>query len=97
MDKQRVKLSIAERSYQLEIEPEMEESIRAAVDNINARILEARNRYTNVDMRDILSIVLLEEESRLIGLERRNTGELGELEKEIGALDRQLGEYLYGR
>lgn len=97
MDKQRVKLSIAERSYQLEIEPEMEESIRAAVDSINARILEARNRYTNVDMRDILSIVLLEEESRLIGLERRNAGELGELEKEIGALDRQLGEYLYGR
>lgn len=97
MDKQRIKVSIAERSYPLDIDPEQEESIRAAVDALNAQIEATRSRYTNVDMRDILSMVLLQEESRLIGLERRSAGELGELEKEIAALDRQLGEYLYGR
>ena len=97
MDKQRIKVSIAEHPYDLEIEPELEEAVRYSVDSVNERINNARGRYPNVDIRDILSIVLLEEEARLVRLEHRDAGELGELEKEIETLDRQLGEYLHGR
>ena len=48
-------------------------------------------------MRDILSMVLLEEEVRLIDAQRRNAGELKEVSDEIAALDRKLGAYLHSR
>ena len=97
MDRQRISFSIAEHPYQLEIEPELEEAIRRAVDSVNERINHARGRYPSVDIREILSMVLLEEEARLVRLEHRDAGTLSELGKEIETLDRQLGEYLYGR
>ncbi len=75
----------------------MEESIRAAVDSLNARIEDAGTQFVNVEMRDILSIVLLEEEVRLIDAQRRNAGELKEVNDEIAALDRKLGTYLHSR
>ena len=75
----------------------MEESIRAAVDTLNARIEDAGTQFVNVEMRDILSMVLLEEEVRLIDAQRRNAGELKEVSDEIAALDRKLGTYLHSR
>ncbi len=97
MDKQRINVTIARRNYQLDIAPEMEESIRAAVDSLNARIEDTTTRFVNVDIRDILSMVLLEEEVRLIDAQRRNAGELKEMSDEIAALDRKLGTYLLSR
>ena len=97
MDKQRINVTIARRNYELDIAPESEESIRAAVDSLNARIEDAAAHFVNVDMRDILSIVLLEEEVRLIDALRRNDGELRDVNDEIAALDRKLGTYLHSR
>lgn len=97
MNKQRINVTIARRNYSLDIEPEMEESIRAAVDSLNARIEDAGTQFVNVEMRDILSMVLLEEEVRLIDAQRRNAGELKEVSEEIAALDRKLGTYLHSR
>jgi cell division protein ZapA (FtsZ GTPase activity inhibitor) len=97
MDKQRINVTIARRNYQLDIAPELEESIRAAVDSLNARIEDASTHFVNVDVRDILSIVLLEEEVRLIDAQRRNSGELKEMNDEIAALEKQLGAYLHSR
>ena len=97
MDKQRINVTIARRNYSLDIAPEMEESVRAAVDSLNARIEDAGTHFVNVDIRDILSMVLLEEEVRLIDAQRRNAGELKEMSDEIAALDRKLGTYLLSR
>ena len=97
MEKQRILVSIAEEEYPLLIEPGLEETVRLAADKLNRRIKDAANEYSNASMRDILSMVLLEEETELVRLRRGDTGEVREINEEIEALNGKIETYLNGR
>jgi Cell division protein ZapA. len=92
MEKQRIKIEIADRSYPLNIKPEDEEVIRLAAKKINERINYYKNKYPSQDYQDTLSMILLQFAISLIGLEQNN--ELNGLLNELKLLDKKLNEYI---
>ena len=95
--KQNIKIKIAGDEYQLAVDPDLEEGIRAAADRINENVNYLMDRYGNVSLKQVLGIVLLREEVKLIELQRRNAGEAGAMERELEALNAELDEYLLSR
>ena len=97
MDQQRISIRIAGFEYPLNVERDQEEVIRLAAARINEKVDEIRDRYQNVDIRDILSIVLLEEEKKLIELQRRYNAESEGIFRKLLSLDQDLDNYLLSR
>ena len=95
--KQNIKIKIAGDEYQLTVEPDLEEGIRAAADRINENVDCLLDHYGNVSPKQVLGIVLLREEVKLIELQRKNAGEAGEMDRELDALNAELDEYLLSR
>ncbi len=95
--KQRITVKIAGREFELNVESEQEEAIRSAVKKLNMEIDELQYNYHGKDMRDILSIVLLSEEKRLIEMESRDNFVINDDINKLEELDRSLGEYLLSR
>ena len=95
--KQNIKIKIAGDEYQLTVEPDLEEGIRAAADRINENVDYLLDHYANVSPKQVLGIVLLREEVKLIELQRKNAGEAGEMDRELDALNAELDEYLLSR
>jgi len=93
-EKQKITLKIAGESFPLSVTPSQEESIRAAVDEINDEINGLKDLNPNIPMEHILRIALLNEEVRLVEALERNEGEYGKLRKEVADLEARLGEYL---
>ena len=95
--KQNITLKIGGLEYALSINPELEEGMRAAAARINEEMDYLVDHYGNVSQSEVLTIMLLRTEVRLLELKRRNAGEAGDLTREIEALNTQLEEYLLGR
>ncbi len=95
--KQNIKIKIAGDEYQLAVDPDLEEGIRAAADRINENVDYLLDHYGNVSPKQVLGIVLLREEVKLIELQRKNAGEAGEMDRELEALNAELDEYLLSR
>ena len=76
------------------VEPEREEVIRAAADRINKEIDSLRFDFRDQDLSEMLSMILLSEETRLLELEARNMNETNSVLRRLEDLDAGLGEYL---
>lgn len=95
--KQNISVIIAGREYSMNVDSEKEEAIRSSVKKLNMEIEELQYNYNGIEMRDILSIVLLSEEKRLVDLENRNNVEINDDIRKLEELDKSLGEYLLSR
>ena len=76
------------------VEPEREEAIRTAADRINKEIDSLRFDFKDQDLSDVLKLILLSEETRLVEMEARNTNETNSVLRRLEDLDAALGEYL---
>jgi cell division protein ZapA (FtsZ GTPase activity inhibitor) len=95
--KQRITIRIAGKEFELDVEAASEEKIREAVKRINRRIFEKSNLFPMVARDEILSMILLEEEVRLVEFETLRDREKENLLQQLHTLDERLGEYLIGR
>ena len=92
--KQRITLKIAGKETQHLIDAEREEVIRAAADRINKEIDALRFDFRDLDLSDVLSMILLSEETKLLELEARSSRQTQLLLHRLEELDESLGEYL---
>ena len=88
---------MADEEYPLAVEPELEEGIRAAADRINEQYAYLIDHYGNVSAKQVLSMLLLMEETKLVGLQKENAGEVSDIIREIESLNAELDEYLLSR
>ena len=97
MDEQKVtvNVSIGLRPYSFKVQPVNEARVREAARRIEEKVQAYMERYSNREMQDILSIVMLEFMVSHITLEQKE--EFKAVKEEIDALDRRLEEYLSGR
>ena len=92
--KQRITLRIAGKETQHLVDAEREELIRAAADRINREIDSLRFDFRDQDLSDVLSMILLSEETKLLEMESRSNKETDTLLRRLEELDARLGEYL---
>ncbi|MBR6423683.1 MAG: cell division protein ZapA [Bacteroidales bacterium] len=92
--KQRITLKIAGRDSEFMVDPAKEEQIRAAAARINKEYESVRYDYRNQDPSDVLRMILLSEELKLIEAETRNSQENSSLIRRLEELDAGLKEYL---
>jgi cell division protein ZapA (FtsZ GTPase activity inhibitor) len=92
--KQRITLKIAGKETQHLVDAGREEVIRAAADRINKEIDALRFDFRDQDLSDVLSMLLLSEETKLLELEARSSSENQRALRQLEELDASLGEYL---
>ena len=92
--KQRITLRIAGKETEHWIDAGREEVIRAAAERINREIDALRFDFRDQDLSDVLSMILLSEETRLLELEARSKQETHTTLRRLEELDASLGEYL---
>ena len=92
--KQRITLRIAGKETQHLVDAEREELIRAAADRINKEIDSLRFDFRDQNLSDVLSMILLSEETKLLEMESRSNQETDNLLRRLEELDASLGEYL---
>ena len=92
--KQRITLKIAGKETQHLVDAEREELIRAAADRINREIDSLRFDFRDQNLSDVLSMILLSEETKLLEMESRSNKETDTLLRRLEELDASLGEYL---
>ena len=92
--KQRITLKIAGKETQHLVDAEREEVIRAAADRINREIDSLRFDFRDQNLSEVLSMILLSEETKLLELEARSNHETDTLLRRLEELDASLGEYL---
>lgn len=92
--KQRITLKIAGKETQHLIDAEREEVIRAAADRINREIDSLRFDFRDQNLSDVLSMILLSEETKLLELESRSNQETDSMLRRLEELDASLGQYL---
>ncbi|MDD3200612.1 MAG: cell division protein ZapA [Bacteroidales bacterium] len=95
MEKQKISLVIAGRSYDFVIEPDKEEKLRLAVKRLNETIQDTLLRFKGVDVQDAMSIILFSKEVRIIELETKE--EIKDILDQLEGLNDQLGNYLLSR
>ena len=91
--KQRITLKIAGKETQHLVDAGREEMIRAAADRINKEIDALRFDFRDQDLSDVLSMLLLSEETKLLELEARSSKENQRALRQLEELDASLGEY----
>ena len=92
--KQRITLKIAGKETQHLVDAGREEMIRAAADRINKESDALRFDFRDQDLSDVLSMLLLSEETKLLELEARSSKENQRALRQLEELDASLGEYL---
>ena len=92
--KQRITLKIAGRESEFMVDTEREELIRAAAARINKEYDSIRYDYRTQDPSDVLRMILLSEEMRLLETEARSSQENSRLIQRLEDLDAGLKEYL---
>ena len=91
-EKQRIKITIAERQYPLTIHPSEEEGMRIAVGKIREMVEFYKSKFKDRDVQDALSMSVLQFAVKLVKLEQNK--ELDNLVEDLKVLDRQLDEYI---
>ena len=76
------------------MDAEREELIRAAADRINKEIDSLRFDFRDQNLSDVLSMILLSEETKLLEMEARSNKETDTVLRRLEELDASLGEYL---
>lgn len=86
-----IRVTIADRSYQLNINSAGEEVVRIAANKLNEKFLAYRKIYSGKDSQDILALTSLQFVSRLIELEKID---LNDIDTNINLINKQLENYL---
>lgn len=92
MEKQSIKITVAERTYPLKINPADEEKIRIAVSKIRQVVDNYKNTFKDRDIQDALSMSLLHFAVKVVELEQNR--DLDVLVEDLINLDKQLNEYI---
>jgi cell division protein ZapA (FtsZ GTPase activity inhibitor) len=87
-----IKVQIAERFYPLKIKQRDEEKIRKAARLINDKILQYKQRYTDKDTQDFITMAALQFVINLLDCEQQQN--VVSLEKELVDLNSELDELL---
>ena len=93
-EKQRIKITIAERQYPLTIHPSEEESMRIAVSKIREMVEFYKSKFKDRDLQDALSMSVLQFAVKVVRLEQNR--EFEGLLDDLKVLDKQLEEYIAG-
>ncbi|MBE6246018.1 MAG: cell division protein ZapA [Bacteroidales bacterium] len=91
-EKQRIKITIAERQYPLTIHPSEEESMRIAVSKIREMVEFYKSKFKDRDVQDALSMSVLHFAVKMVKLEQNK--EFESLLEDLTVLDKQLDEYI---
>jgi len=92
--KQRITIKIAGKKLELMVSPEREEGLRAAADRINKEVDALRFDFRDQDLSELLCLILLSEETRLMELEATSVQETNSVLRRLEELDGNLKEYL---
>lgn len=95
--KQNITIRIAGEVYPLTVESSLEEAIRTAAEQINEAYNYRMDHFGNVSDKEVLSMILLQEEAKLIELQQKDAGSARSIVSEIDALNAELDEYLLSR
>ena len=87
-----IKVQIAERFYPLKIKRQDEEKIRKAAKLINDKVLKYKQRYTDKDTQDFITMAALQFVINFLDCEKQQN--VVSLEKELGVLSSELDELL---
>ena len=87
-----IKVQIAERFYPLKIKQRDEEKIRKAARLINDKVLQYKQRYTDKDTQDFITMAALQFVINLLDCEQQQN--VVSLEKEVVDLNSELDELL---
>ena len=87
-------MKIAGKETQHLVDAEREELVRAAADKINKEIDSLRFDFRDQGLSEVLSMILLSEETRLLELEARNSQDTNSVLRRLEELDASLEEYL---
>lgn len=91
-EKQRIRITIAERQYPLTIHPSEEESMRIAVGRIREVVEAYKSKFKDRDTQDALSMSVLHFAVKVVKLEQNK--EFEGLVEDLKDLSRQLDNYL---
>ncbi|MFP4555781.1 MAG: cell division protein ZapA [Bacteroidales bacterium] len=91
-DKLSIRVNVADRYYPLKIDRSDEEKIRKAARQINEKVLQYKQRYTDKDLQDFLAMVALQFVIKLIDSENRFG--VSPIIDELNELDEMLEDYL---
>ena len=91
-DQLSIKVQIAERFYPLKIKRNDEEKIRKAARLINDKVLQYKQRYTDKDAQDFITMAALQFVINLLDCEQQQN--VVSLEKELVDLSGELDELL---
>ncbi len=89
----KIKLSIANRVYPLTIQPEQEEGLRKAAQDINEMIKQFEQSYSVRDKQDVLAMCALQLASRNEQKKMNSTNLNKEVEQRLDALNQLLKEH----
>ena len=87
-------MKIAGKETQHLVDAEREELIRRAADRINKEIDSIRFDFRDQGLSEVLSMIRLSEETKLLELEARSSKENQRALRQLEELDASLGEYL---
>ena len=87
-----IKVQIAERFYPLKIKRTDEEKIRKAAKLINDKVLQYKQRYTDKDTQDFVTMAALQFVINLLDCEQQQN--VVSLEKELVDLNSELDQLL---
>jgi len=93
-DKLKIKLSIADRVYPLNIRPEQEEGLRKAAKRINEVIKKFEQDYAVRDKQDVLAMSALQFAAEIEQNQLSSTSELQEAEIKLFELNEMLKDQL---
>lgn len=91
-DKLSIKVNIAERYYPLKIDRDDEEKIRRAAKQINEKVLQYKQKYTDKDTQDFLAMAALQ--FVIQNIESEVKDDSSPLEESLKELNDELGSYL---
>lgn len=94
MGKLKIKISVADRVYPLNIEPEQEEGLRKAAKTIDQLIKQFEQSYAVRDKQDVLAMCALQFAAQMEQKGIDSEKAQSELEARLRALDTLLGEQL---
>lgn len=90
----KIKLSIADRVYPLNIPPEQEEGLRKATKKIEAMIKQFENSYAVRDKQDVLAMCALQFATQVEQKQIDKQTDTQQVEEQLNALNQLLQEHL---
>lgn len=91
-DKLTIRVNVADRYYPLKIARQDEEKIRKAAKMINEKILMYKQKYSDKDIQDFLSMAALQYVVKIINYEEKS--DISPILEEVQDLNRELEDYL---